>query len=58
MPRAVVITLASADFTGPDFTTTMSTAAKATAASVPTAYSAVDIPASVHLRARILICIR
>mgnify|MGYP002652452330 CR=1 FL=1 len=35
-----------AERTVADFTTAMSTAAKATAAMVPTAYSAVDMPAS------------
>jgi hypothetical protein len=37
--------LVTADITAPDFTTASSTAAKATAAKVPTAYSAVVIPA-------------
>jgi hypothetical protein len=39
------MTLASAAFTGPDLTTAIKTTANAQAASVPTAYSAVVMPA-------------
>jgi hypothetical protein len=44
-PSADVMTLARAALTGPDRTTAISTTAKAHAASVPTAYSAVVMPA-------------
>ena len=46
MPSASRTTPASPDFTCPDFTTASSTMAKVHAASVPTAYSAVVMPAS------------
>ena len=50
------MTAARADLTPPDLTTTSRTAAKAQAANVPTAYSAVVIPASAVLKIRTNLC--
>src|SRR5689334_3048601 len=51
------MTDASAVLTADDFTTTSSTAAKAQAAIVPTAYSAVVIPASAADRTAVIRCL-
>src|SRR5690606_36474623 len=48
--RAVVMTVVTSPSTAPDLTTASSSAAKAHAAMVPTAYSAVDMPDSLPRR--------